>query len=508
MVDFAKHAKSKANTTKTENGAETYLHSGSAVLDLFSQGGAYCSRSEDDINNLVGMAAEENLLLTLKCLFYLRDIRKGQGERRFFRVAMKYLAERYPSDVAANLEQFPVFGRWDDLWLSLENTILEPIMLQHLVNTLDADWRSEKPSLLAKWMPSENASSKNTKRLAKKFMKRFSLSPRKYRQHLSALRAKLNVVEREMCAKRWEFITYSHVPSKAMLKYRKSYYKRDEVRFKQFIESVKKGEKKINASTLYPYDIVYQAKRNHDESLQALWDNLPNYMEGEKSVLVMCDSSASMQYEIGPKTEVTAHDVALSLAIYTAERNQGAYKNLYLTFSEDSEFVELRGVNLYNKIRNIPQLNVRNTNFQSAFDEILKIAIKNHLSQEDLPQTLLVISDMEFDTALTGNDGTYSYSSKTKETEMKNFEVARKKFAKYGFELPDIVYWNVMSRNNQSPVTKDENGMFMVSGCSPSILKNVFDKSVRTPQEMMEAVLNNSIYDVIKLAKPNYAASI
>lgn len=494
---FAKHAKGLANTTKTEKGALTHKHSESALLDLFSQGGAYRGRSEDDIKHLVSEAAAENLQLTLRCLFYLRDARKGQGERRLFRVGIKLLAEKYPDTIEKLFEYFPALGRWDDLWFALENTSLEPKMMYHLKVTLlqDMDCPSGSSSLLPKWLPSENATSKNTKRLAKKFIKYLQWSPKKYRQTLSKLRAKLDVVERKMCARNWEGITYSHVPSKAMLNYRKSYYKRDETRFKQFIESVKKGEKKINASTLYPYEIVHQLATSYasqDDSLDALWNALPNYMS-EQDCLVVCDTSGSMNSQIGG-AKARCIDVAVSLAIYTAERNHGPYKNLFLSFSEQSEFVEVRGSSLRNKIRNAASTSWGyTTNLQSAFDLILKTAIKHELPASEMPKTLLVISDMEFDSAT--KSGTYGHSRPSYEEF--NYEVAREKFHVNGYEMPDLVFWTVQQRNDQSVLTKDETGMFMVSGLSPSILRSVFNKSVRTPYEMMLEVINAERYQGI-----------
>lgn len=490
---FVHELRKETNTTKTENGAITFKSSLSNVLDLFSRGGAFRSRPVEDIKKLVHSAASEDILATLRVLFYLRDIRGGQGERRLFREAIKHLAHSHTNALRKNLQFIPLYGRFDDLF-ALESTPLEVDGLKLLESQFKSDLEAEKPSLLAKWLPSENATSQETRRLARKLAGFMGMRMSAYRKSLTRLRATLKVVERDMCANRWESINFSAVPSRAAMLYRKPFAKHDGVRYTEYLESVKRGEAKINASTLYPYDLVSKVRTNVwkrkgwdiDQTIEAQWRALPNYMPEGSNALVVADTSGSMLFHhISPQTRVTPLDVSLSLAVYFAERNTGPFKDIYMIFSEKCEVLELKGETLHEKISSIPE-KVANTNLQSVFAKVLDIAIRSNATQAELPSAIFLISDMEFDVACTGN-------SKT------NFEVAKEKFAEAGYILPQVVFWNVQSRNDQSPVRRDERGAMLVSGCSPSILKYALNRTESTPLTAMLEVIESERYSPIQV---------
>jgi hypothetical protein len=287
-----------------------------------------------------------------------------------------------------------------------------------------------------------------------------------------------------MTQKKWNDIPYEHVPSRAMKLYTKAFTKNDKDRFVQYLEDVKAGKKTIKASTLYPYDIVHELfhKLEVDEtelnSLQAQWEALPDYLKDstEKNGIVVADVSGSMW---GRPIEV-----AISLALYFSERNKGTFKDYFLTFSESPELVKVYGKNLLEKINNVSNANWgMSTNLQSIFDLILKTAVKYNTKEEDMPSKIFIVSDMQFNMAISDNRKT-------------NFEVIDEKYKAAGYKRPVLVFWNV-NASSDSPVTKDEKGTFLVSGCSPSILKNAMNTTAVTPIDLMLEVLNSERYSKI-----------
>ncbi len=472
---FTSALRFEGNKTYTENGAETLKSSGSRVLDFYATGAALRTRSEDDILNIWDRAWEDDQLLALKALFYIRDARGGQGERRTFRIILKRLAEQSPETVIKNFLNVVEFGRFDDLEELLD--VASPLkheLLKFIQATLQKDLAAERPSLMAKWLPSINTSSAETRRRGRIVAKFLGLSEKDYRKTLSALRAKLNVVERQQCAGQWDEINYSAVPSKAMLLYRKAYAKHDGERFAEFKKKVEKGEAKINAGTLYPYDIVGKVLNGDDDStLDLVWQALPNYITKPFNGLVMADVSGSMSG--------LPMAVSISLAMYIAERNQGAYHNLFMTFSESPEIVQVEGRTLQQKVRNLKRAHWEmNTNLQAAFAKILAVAKAKAVPQSEMPKILFVVSDMELDEA-DSNGGT-------------NFDGIRRQYNEAGYELPTIVFWNVNSRNNHQPVRLDEQGVYLVSGCSPSILETMLNVTAGTPYELMVKALSSDRY--------------
>lgn len=444
-------------------------------------GGALRSRSVRDIESLVEKAFNEDPVLTMKCLFYLRDVRGGQGERRVFRTAMKFLTNLDTNAVSRNLKQIPKFGRFDDMF-SFMGTYLEDEAVDLIDTQLASDLKSDKPSLLAKWLPSENTSSKSTVALAIKLRMAIGLTSRQYRKALSKLRAQIKVVERDMCAKEWGKINFQSVPSNAATRYRKAFKKHDTERYTEFLAKVKAGTAKINAATLYPYDLLKAAlKTRGDETIEAQWSALPNYIENGKDInaLAVVDVSGSMISGQEPAPIM----VSVSLGIYLAERAKGPFHNMFITFTSRPSVVEVTGKNLSEKYNSVTKHVGYDTNLVAAFEQILYTAMTKGCSQEDMPEMIFVISDMEFNDSNVGGSRLET-----------NFDSIDKRFKEAGFVRPKLVFWNVAARNNNLPVTQDEAGTFLVSGASPSILRAALNTKVTTPYDLMLEVLNSPRY--------------
>jgi hypothetical protein len=476
--------------TLTENGALTNDKSGSKVLDLFSLGGALRSRTDADILSIFVAAFDEDPLLALKTLFYLRDIRGGQGERKVFRLCIRWIASTHSDIFVSNLDNIVKFGRWDDMFEAF-GTPAEKAMVNFIKKQLAADARapeSESISLLAKWMPSINTSSEVTRGQAHQFSKAFKFTSAKYRKTLSALRARLNLVETLMSGNEWSEIDFETVPSKANLNYKKAFSRHEADRYIQFIKDVQSGEKKMNASALYPYEIIRDIEKgggSDKEALDALWNSLPDFLKNNPhNGLVLPDVSGSMSSAYG--TTVMPIWVSVSLAIYFAQRNKGAFKDYFLEFSSNAVLRRLVSKNIVEAWEEVSNSTTwcNSTNLQSAFDVILNAAIKGKVPAEEMPSVLYIISDMEFDQACSNNRKT-------------NFDKIKQKYGHAGYQMPVICFWNVAARSNQSPVTKDENGTIMVSGCSPSIFSQVISNEIITPYEFMLQVLNKERYNTV-----------
>ncbi len=468
------------NYTFTANGALTHKTTFSDVLDLFYH--APAKRGHDN-TELFASAYAENAALALKTIFYVRDIRGGQGERETFRQALRWLYNNDRMVFNAVVDLVPIYGRWDDVLEYVDNSVVRNMVHTQLLR----DQESDRPSLLAKWMPSANTSSQKTVKLARKWMNALNLTEREYRKLLSGIRSKIVLVETLMSSQAFDEINYEHVPSRAAALYRKAFAKRDSARYAAYIAAVNSGEKKINASTLYPYELVQQYANRHnysndvDQTIEALWRALPNYADTDDNALVVCDVSGSMMSNFyNPK--VRPIDVSVSLAIYIAERNHGAFANNFITFSANPKLITLKGKTLLGKVQEVYSAGVGyNTNIQAVFDMILRVAVKNNVPQGDMPKKIFMISDMEFDDHNVGGRAT-------------NFEVIKRKFEQAEYEMPTLVFWNVNSANKQTPVTMDQSGAYLISGSSPSVFKTVVSSKSVTPFDMMLEVINSDRY--------------
>jgi len=484
-----------SNYKYTENLALTHTSTLDNVLDFFSLGGALRARSETDIWQLFMKAFAQDRLLALKCLFYLRDIRGGQGERRTFRTVINGLGKTYPLIINKNLQNVPFFGRWDDLY-ELIGTGSEKPMWEYLHEQLVSDVQGESPSLLAKWLKSENTSSTKSRRLGKLTRQALGFPNAKtYRKILSELRKKIDIVERKMCSNEWNGIKFENVPSRASMIYSKAFRKHEPERYQAYLDAVKKGEKTIKTATLYPYDILRAICKQTDniEALNVMWDNQKDWLDGkEEPSIVVCDTSGSMGslrslYERQGSVEPIL--VAVSLAMYFAERNKHpAFNNTFITFSIAPQIQRIKGKTLYDKAINLNNAHWDgNTNLQAVFDLILNTAQRHKVSEDEMIKKIYIISDMEFDSATT------SYRSR----DATNFEAIKQKYADAGYQMPTLVFWNVDARQNQAPITFDEKGVFLVSGCSPSIFESLMASKVLTPVDMMLEVLNKERYSRI-----------
>lgn len=472
------YLKTEANHTVTENGALTYLTTESDCLDLFATIGALRRASEQEIEERFTRAFYENREIAMKLLFFARDIRGGLGERRVFKVILSRLANHEPQAVRKNLAYVAEYGRYDDL-LSLMDTACEKEMLDFLKARLDADVKAlldgGEVSLLAKWLPSVNTSSERAVYMAKRIAKHFGMTDAEYRKTLVKLRAHIRIIENNLRVKDYSF-DYAKQPSKAMYKYRMAFLRNDKERYGEFLESVSRGEATLHTDTLMPYEIITPILHNRisldeQKALDVTWNALENF-GGDKNALAVIDGSGSM-YGYGNPMPAS---VALSLGIYFAERNTGAFHNHFITFSERPRLVEIKGETIYEKVKYCESYNeVANTNLTKVFELILDAAKKNHLREEELPKKLYIISDMEFDYCAKG-------------ASLTNFEYAKKIFAEAGYRLPEVVFWNVASRNTQQPVTKNEQGVALVSGCTPRLFEMVASGSLNPYSFMLEVI--------------------
>ena len=480
------YIKSEANRAYTENGALSYATTHSDCLDLFATIGALRSAEKQEIISRFQEAFAENLNLAMKTLFFARDVRGGLGERKVFRVAMKWLAENAPASVRKNLPHIAEYGRWDDL-LALMGTDCEKDALNLVKDQLDKDFMAmdmgDEVSLLAKWLPSVNASNADTVRMAKRIARFLGMDDAAYRKMLVKLRERIRIIENNLREKDYSF-DYSKQPSKAMYKYRKAFLRNDGDRYGDFMSKVSKGEAKLNVGTLTPYDIIapfFEGKVGGAErkAIDVTWNSQTDFA-GSENALVVIDGSGSMYSPLQPRPAA----VALSLGIYFAERNTGAFKNHFITFSEKPQLVEIKGKDIWEKVNYCHKYNeVANTNIQKVFELILRAAVKNKVPQSEMPSTLYIISDMEFDCCTRG-------------AELTNFEYAKKVFAEAGYDLPRVVFWNVQSRNKQQPVTQNEQGVALVSGCSPRIF-SMLKSGILSPLGYMLDILGAERYEKI-----------
>lgn len=468
------HLKNEMNTTRTLNGAKAHSTTQSNLLDFFAQGGAMRDRQEEDILRLFSRAFAEDESLALKMLFYFRDIREGQGERNTFKVILRYLAKHYPDRIKELVQLVPLYGRWDDLYV-LFDTKLEDEAIRLIADQLKKDIESEKPSLMAKWLKSENTSSETSRLLAKKTRKGLKLQPREYRKTLSSLRNQIDVVERKMSASEWDEINYSGVPSKASLTYRNAFRKHDEDRYQDFLDSVANGNASINTKAIFPYEIVHKVFRGEsDNTIDLMWDNLPDYVGKEENSIAVVDVSGSMS---GLPMEV-----AISIGLYLGERNKGGFHNHFITFSQKPELVQITGKTVSEKIMNMQRAKWGyNTNIEQVFCVILNTAIKNNVPKEQMVDKLYIISDMQFDVADRSADDFL-------------FEYLKSKYAAAGYELPKLVFWNVSAKTEAYPATIHNGDVQLVSGCSPSLFKNLMKDEFLSPTELMNEILMSERY--------------
>jgi hypothetical protein len=473
----------KAMQTKdsfTENGMVTNSTSLNQCVDLFFQIGAMRGQDKQRLINAFVKAFSEDALTAMRLLFWARDIRGGAGERKIFRDIIEYLAESRTESLSKNLHLISEFGRWDDL-LVLVGTKLETQAFDLISASL-----ASKNGLCAKWMPRPNVGNREKKRWATALRKHLKMTPKEYRKMLVE---NSNTVEQLMCSKEWSKIDYSKLPSKAMSDLMKAFSRNDLARFQAYLETVKSGEAKINAGAVYPYDIVKNLRYGNREGANVQWDSLPNYMEGNTEMLLpVVDVSGSMGTSAGNNPNVTCMDVAISLGLYISERNEGAFKDAFVTFSDNPTLEYLKG-NLSERFNQLSRADWdMSTNLEAVFNMVLRKAGENKVPQSEMPTMILILSDMEFNSATRGN-----WNSTAQ-------EMIESMYAEAGYVTPKIVYWNIQSRSdNNKPVQFNKLGTALVSGFSPSLLTNLLAGKDLNPYSMMMSVVNSERYSVVTI---------
>lgn len=501
-MSFLKELHTNTNRTAlTANGALSNTSTLNPVLDFFSKAGAMRGR-EPQAFELFQKAFDADPQSTIRCLFYLRDIRGGQGERSVFRYILNQLDEDFVNKIA---HYIPEYGRWDEV--PFNEFTVENIIAVQLSEDMANMKEGKGISLLAKWLPSENAgkaSLASARKVAKllgwigapvthsegsveadgKSVQTVTSLPnlRTYRKNVVALRKYYdNFLERLMSEKRWSEIDYSTLPSQAHKKHVKAFLRNDETRYRAYLEAVNKGEAKINSGTLFAYQLYdmvnnYRAAPDEVKAADALWKNLPDYTNGQNA-LVLADVSGSMSG--------FPMSVSVSLALYFAERNEGLFKDYFLTFTSNSRLQKVSGNTLSAKMRSIESSDwAMSTNLQSAFDAILTAAKRGNATPDEMPSTLYIISDMQFNQACGSNSET-------------NFEAAQRKFKEAGYEMPHVVFWNANAWGNDAPATMYDDRVTLISGSNQSTFQYVVEG--KTPMQSMLDILNSERYAKIVL---------
>lgn len=503
--DFASLLANENNTRKTftENGAVAYATSGKRLLDFNFKLSQYRNMYTEDIKDDFTKVFFEDPIVATKFVFYVGDIRGGLGERKVFNTCIEWLADNKPEVALAVIKFIPEYTRWDNLIRLMDNKNVSKEVFRIIKEQLRSDMINMKKrkniSLCAKWMPSINASSVDTRKLANKICTRLGATPREYRKMLSSLRKYLDVVEVKMSSNDWGSIDYTAVPSQANLKYNNAFLKQDTDRRRAYLSSLQKGETKINASVAQPHEIVRQYNMEYgskglDVALEEMWKALPDICI--ENSLVVRDGSGSMCSRVG-NGKTSCLDVATALAIYCAEHNSEEWKDKFITFSSHPSFVDLSHCKtLRDKlIRCYKESDCSNTDIEATMRLILHTAIRNHCSQEDMPKNIIIISDMQFDGS--SSYGRYSWNSGMN-WNPSLFEEISKEYARYGYKLPRICFWNVCSRNFDTiPMQRNELGLVLCSGFSTTNMR-MFMSGKFDPYEILLEQINNKRYDIIE----------
>lgn len=450
----------KTNDALTENGAVTHSTSGQANVDFFFKVGALRGQDDKALKAYI-LGASENVDLATRILLYARDVRSGQGERSLFRTILKHLCQKNTELAARVLTKVPELGRWDDVHVAF-GTALEG---QAIAMILDALAKGD--SLCAKWTPRKGE-------VYTKLWKAAELTPKQLRKILVSLS---NTVEQKMCARKWDEIEFGKLPSLASSRYQKAFGRRAPEAYGNYIKALQKGEAKINAGAVYPYDIIKNLRNGNATVANEQWKALPNYMEGSDELIIpVVDVSGSMQSPANRSdyNGVSCKDVAISIGMYIAERNEGPFKNEFISFSSRPNFHKLTGATLRERYNNIDRSGEdMSTNLVGCFKTLLSRAKASGLSQSQMPTKLLIMSDMEFNSCGCST----------------NFSAITKEYELAGYTMPTLVFWNIQARGDNVPVKAGQKGVALVSGCSPVVVKSVLGKALTPEQVMLDTVM-------------------
>ena len=464
---------------RTANGMKARATSASAVLDFFGKVGSY--RGKDMTDQFLAALAE-NEELALRALLWTRDIREGAGERAQFRNLLSKMETLNPATAGKLMVRVPELGRWDDLFAYTEH-FNRKAAFEMIRKALIED----KNGLCAKWMPRKGA-------IAVELTKFLGLSPKAYRKLVVGL---TSVVESQMCAKSWNEINFSHVPSVASARYQKAFGRNAQESYSAYIRELQKPEAertvkvKINAGAVYPYDVIKSVSAGNSAVADEQWKALPNFV-GDAKIFPIVDTSGSMGYmpfnrygmnRGGVGGAPQPIEVALGLGIYVSEKNTSNFKDLMMIFDTTPKLVTPKG-SLTQRLKSIPEIVAGSTNLHVAFDMLLDIAVKGKVSQEDMPEMLLILSDMQFNSCVRFDDSAQ--------------EMVARKYANAGYAVPKIVFWNLSPYgDSNTPVRFDDKGVCLVSGFSPAIMKSVLANDLEefTPYSVMVKTLTKPRYD-------------
>lgn len=494
-MSFLENLRNEDNKTVTTNGENGYKSTLSSILDLSTEIGNSRFLDDETLFNKLIDAQNEDELLYAKLVFYARDIRQGGGDKTLGRFGLVTIYKDIDSSkIPLLVKLIAEYGSFKDVMYLLASPIededKESVLCHYLNNLLNVDDINEQPSLLAKYMPTETTKDPTMKTVYRKFMKYVDITPKEYRKRNTRIRKKLDIVETKLTEKRYEDIDYSHVPSQANLKYREAFFRNDGERYSDYLDRVDSGDEKINSSTLAPYQIVDKVRYDASPSLDTLWNNIPSPNNNGLEVLPVVDVSGSMTG--------LPMDVAISLGIFLSEHNEGQFKNHFITFSSEPKLKTVKGNTIRNKVLNMQSSEWgMNTNLEKTFNLILKTAINNNLPQEELPESLLIISDMQFDEA-TGSYGFHSVPT----PDDTFFEKMKHKFEQHGYKLPFLVFWNV-GYGNTKPVVKTTKNTILVSGFSQNIFNSICNLDLNdlenyTPLKALLEILESDRYKAIE----------
>jgi len=511
------YMKQYQNRSMTENGALGYERTSHPLSDLNFMVSSLRNREEEDIVKAYVKAYYESPKYAVKWLFFLRDIFEGLGERRAFRVCMKYLAISHTKIAKAVMELIPEYGRYDDLLTFLHTPLQKDVcrlLKQQLEEDMEAMQQGKAISLLAKWLPSVNTSSKETRESARILAKEFAMSEKQYRKTLSALRAYSDVVEVKMSASRWSEIAYEKVPAKANLKYETAFETHDRERRGEYLMKVFFGDAKLNGKGIMPFEIVHRLVKGAEEYSKRFRDDLLSELMWQKiqeqgfendwgfeDCIVVADGSGSMYSNASGSTNIRAIEISHSLAIYFAEQLKGIFHNKAITFSEHPRLIDLeRGKSLKEKLEIMFSYDeVANTNIEAVFDMLLDMAVSGAVPPEELPKQVLVISDMEFDSATAPATWGRRNEHWNKFTPTL-FESIEARYLAAGYRMPRLIFWNVCGRTNTIPKVDNDEGICLLSGFSQNAMKIAANREKKDPYDSLIQVLDGPRYEMVERA--------
>lgn len=500
------------NISITENGAVGLNSTSNALVDLNFAAGSLRGKPEKT-KEMFKKAYNENNVLAMQWLFFARDIRQGMGEREITRNILAWLQWKHPDVANKVICLLPEYGRWDDVVYMMEFSSTRDKAVDLIVEQLKEDiqnmQKGDKISLLCKWLPTLSASNSTSRMRAFDLAKRIGLKPADYRKMCSKMRKYADVLEGKISNNRWEDVNYSAVPSQANIKYAKAFQRHDAVRYLKYIEEVNQGKNKINAGALMPYEIVHnylkdgslsKYKESVDNTLESLWKSLPQI---KCNAMVMLDGSASMGTSVG-NSRVTCKDIASSLAIYMAQNVTGPLKGKFMTFGQYPQIVDISECKTLLDCLNVTRehSDTRNTDIYRAYKGLADMAVKYKLKQEELPERIIVLSDMEFD---RGCCGTYTYESEAynsmpigyKEASKTLFDEIKNYWDKAGYNMPHLVFWNINSRTGTIPMRANNLGVTLLSGFSTQVVELAMSEHLE-PFFALYEILSSDRYKAVE----------